>query len=75
MTFKSYKSLVENETNLKIKFLRSDNGGEFTTNEFNEFCETHGIKRHFFAPKTPKQNGVVKIKNMTVQEAARTILN
>ena len=44
----------------------SDNGGEFNSNKFNEFCETHGIKRWFSAPKTPKQNGVVERKNRTV---------
>jgi hypothetical protein len=32
--FKAFKALVENETDLKIKCLRSDNGGEFTSNEF-----------------------------------------
>jgi hypothetical protein len=35
--FKSFKALVENEIDLKIKCLRSDNGGEFTSNEFEEF--------------------------------------
>jgi hypothetical protein len=35
--FKAFKALVENETDLKIKCLRSDNGGEFTSNEFEEF--------------------------------------
>ena len=36
--FKEYKSLVKNETNRKIKILRSDNGGEFTLEEFKELC-------------------------------------
>lgn len=44
--FKAFKSMVENEIDLKIKCLRSDRGGEFTTNKFNIFCEDHGIKRH-----------------------------
>ena len=75
MKFKVYKALVENETNLKIKCIRSDNGGEFTSNKFNEFCETHGIKRNFSAAKTPQQNGFVERMNGPVQEAARTMLN
>ena len=51
MKFKAFKSLVENESNIKIKFLRSNNGGKYTSNEFNDFCETHGIKRQFLAAK------------------------
>ena len=45
MNFKSFKELVENEANHNIKCLRLNNGGEFTSNDFNEFFETHGIKR------------------------------
>ena len=36
-SFKNFKALVENQTNLKIKMLRSDNGGEYNNNEFNVF--------------------------------------
>jgi len=32
--FKKWKAMVENETGLKIKKLRSDNGGEYEDNEF-----------------------------------------
>ena len=57
--FKIFKEKLENGKKLKIKCLRSDNGYEFTSNEFNEFSETHGIKRQFSAPKNPQQNGFV----------------
>lgn len=64
--FKAFKALVENEKGLKIKCLRSDNGGEFTSNGFVSFCEKFGIKRQFSAARTPQQNGVVERKNRSV---------
>ena len=45
--FKIYKELVENETDLKIKCLISDNGGEFTSKLFQKYCDKNGIKRQF----------------------------
>jgi transposase InsO family protein len=73
--FKTYKVLIENETDLKIKCMRLDNEGEFTSKEFIKFFENHGIKRRFLAPRTPLQNGVVERKNKKIQEVARTMLN
>jgi transposase InsO family protein len=64
--FKVYKEMVENEMDSKIKCLISDNGGEFTSNEFMDFFSNHGIKSQFFIARTPQQNGVVEIKNKTV---------
>jgi transposase InsO family protein len=73
--FKIYKSIVENETDLKIKCLRLDNGGQFTSKEFIQFFGNHGMKRQFLAPVTSQQNGLVERKNITVKEVARTMLN
>lgn len=66
--------MVENESNLKIKCLRSNKGGEFTSQEFVDYCEECVIKRQYSAPKTPQQNGVVEQKNKTIKEMARTML-
>lgn len=43
--FKIFNNRVENESGMKIKCLRLDKGGEFTSNEFNMFCEENVIKR------------------------------
>jgi transposase InsO family protein len=73
--FKVYKEMVENEMDSKIKCLRSDNGGEFTSKEFMDYFRRHGIKRKFSIARTPQQNGVVERKNKTVHEMARTIMD
>jgi transposase InsO family protein len=51
-----------------------DNGGEFTSKEFMDYCNNHGIKRKFFIARTPQQNGVFERKNRTVQEMAQTMI-
>jgi transposase InsO family protein len=66
--------MVKNEMDSKIKCLRSNNGGDFTSKEFMDYCSRDGIKRQFFVARTPQLNGVVERKNMTIQEMAQTML-
>lgn len=49
--FKWYKARVENEIGRQLKCLRS-NRGEFTFDEFNLFCNDHGIKRQVSTSRT-----------------------
>ena len=44
MWFRTFKALVENLIGKKIKILRTDNGTEYETNEFRNFCREAGIK-------------------------------
>jgi transposase InsO family protein len=52
--FNVYKEMIENEMDSKIKCLRYDNGGEFNSKEFMEYCIRHGIKIQFFVARTPQ---------------------
>jgi transposase InsO family protein len=58
--FQEFKALVENQTGRKIKTLRSDNGGEYTSKAFKDFCAGVGIKRELTVSYNPQQNGVAK---------------
>jgi transposase InsO family protein len=54
--------------------LRTDRGGELTSNEFKQYYELLGIKRYLTAPYSLQQNGVVERKNQTVVGMARSLL-
>ncbi|KAL0410575.1 UNVERIFIED_CONTAM: Retrovirus-related Pol polyprotein from transposon TNT 1-94 [Sesamum latifolium] len=73
-TFKKFKAMVENQSGFRIKALRSDRGGEFTSNEFKVFYEQNGIHRPMTTPYSPQQNGVAERKNRTILNMARSML-
>ena len=54
VVFKNFKALVEKESGYKIKALRSDKGGEFTSKKFNEFFEIRGIRHSLTVPRSPQ---------------------
>ena len=72
--FKEWKAMVEKSTGLKIKRLRTDNGGEYTSNEFEEYLKAEGIQHKTTIPKTPEQNGVAERMNRTLVETVRAML-
>jgi hypothetical protein len=69
-TFKKWKALVENETGKSLKCLRSDNGGEYCSKEFDDYYSYHGICREKTVPRTPQENGVSERMNRTIMERA-----
>ncbi|RVX02449.1 Retrovirus-related Pol polyprotein from transposon TNT 1-94 [Vitis vinifera] len=69
--FKKWKAMVETETGLKVKCLRSDNGGEYIDGGFSEYCAAQGIRMEKTIPGTPQQNGVAERMNRTLNERAR----
>ena len=66
LNFCEFKALDEKESRKYVKALRSDNGGEFISGKFKDFCSTEGIRRELIAPHNPQQNGVTKRKNRTI---------
>jgi len=63
--FQEFKDLVENLSERKIKVLRSDNVGKYTSKEFKYFCREAGIKRELKTPYNPQHNGACRKKERT----------
>ncbi|KAL1203338.1 Retrovirus-related Pol polyprotein from transposon TNT 1-94 [Cardamine amara subsp. amara] len=72
--FSKFYSYVVTQFGTKIKILRSDNGGEYTSNAFKEFVGKVGIVHQTSCAYTPQQNGVAERKNRHLMEVARTLL-
>ncbi|GJX26111.1 putative ribonuclease H-like domain-containing protein, partial [Tanacetum coccineum] len=60
--------------NQKVKTIRCDNGTQFKNSDIIELYGSKGIKREYSNARTPQQNGVAERKNMTLIEAAKTML-
>jgi hypothetical protein len=73
--FWQFKKNVENKSSCRIQAIRSDNGKEYTSSEFNLYCEEAGIEHQFTALYTPKQNGVSKRRNQYIMEMVRCMLH
>ena len=65
-----FKALVEKESGKQVKALRSDNGGEYISNEFKDFYSKEGIRRELIMPHNPHQNGVAERKKKMIMGVA-----
>ena len=66
--------MVEKSTGRRVKCLRTDNGGEYTSLEFQSYLKKEGIVHELTVPRTPQQNGVAERLNRTLMEAVRSML-
>jgi myosin-crossreactive antigen len=73
--FQEFKALVENQTGKKIRVMRSDDGGEYTSKEFIDFCIGKGIRRELTILYNPQQNGVDEMKKKAIVGATRAMLH
>ncbi|KAE8255524.1 hypothetical protein A4X13_0g3015 [Tilletia indica] len=72
---KTLLTRLERETGVKVQAIRSDNGGEFTSNEVKQWTREQGIAWQYTTPYSSVQNGVAERMNRTVQDKARALMH
>lgn len=73
--FVRFKQLAETQLQRKVKCIRTDNGGEYTSKQFTSFCFNQGIVHLTTAPYSTQQNGLAERMNRTIVEMARSMLH
>ena len=72
--FKKFHTMAEREKGKPLKYLCTDNEGEYMSNEFKSYCSDKGIRHEKSVPDTPQQNGVAKRMNRTIVKKVRCML-
>ena len=72
--FCEWKAEVEKSFGQSVKVLRTNKGGEFTSNEFENYLNKEGIVHQLTISKCPEQNGVTERFNQTLVEMVRSML-
>ena len=75
MAFRNFRNMVQTESGLRIKRLRSDNGGEYDSNEAYTLFQRAGIQWEPTTPHSPEQNGVSERLNRTLIERLRCVIS
>ena len=70
-----FHSYATNVSGKGIKVIRTDNGGEYCSTEFELFLKENGIVHQLTVPYNPAQNGVAERMNRTVMESARAMMS
>ena len=72
--FKEFHARVERETGQKMKYIRSDNGGE-CMGSLDIYCKQQGIRHEVTITGTPQHNAVAERMNRTIMEKIRSMLS
>lgn len=65
--------MVNTQFGKLVKRIKSDNGGEFTSNDMLKFYSEQGMILETTCPHTPQQNGVVEQKHRHLIETAQAL--
>jgi hypothetical protein len=73
----AFKSLVAEVSaqGFRVRMLRSDNGGEYTSEAFKQYCINEKIEHRFTQPNTPSANSPSERYNRTLGERGRAMLS
>jgi hypothetical protein len=66
--------MLENQVGMRVKVVRSDNGGEYVNGDLAAFYSDKGILHQTTVPYTPQQNGKAERLNRTLMEKVRAML-
>ncbi|KAG6623354.1 Retrovirus-related Pol polyprotein from transposon TNT 1-94 [Phytophthora cinnamomi] len=72
--FKKFLKEAETSAGIKVKVLRSDNGGEYCNAAMETLCDDKMVKQEFTVPYNPQQNGMAERMNRTLVEMTRCML-
>ncbi|KAK8564635.1 hypothetical protein V6N12_058218 [Hibiscus sabdariffa] len=73
--FKEFKNEVQNQHGKSIKALRSDRGGEYLSQDFDELLKECGIVSQLTPPGMPQWNGVSERRNRTLLDMVRSMMS
>ena len=72
-SFCEWKSLVENETGLYIMHFHTDNGGEYTSDTFDNYLHNEGICNQTTTPHTSAENRKAECLYRTIMTCVHAI--
>jgi hypothetical protein len=73
--YKDFSAWALTQHGVKIKRLRSDRGGEYTSAEFDRYLKEQGTERRLTTHDTPQHNGVAESLNRRLLERVRAVLH
>lgn len=59
----------------ELKSIRTDNGGEYISNDFKSYLQENGISHQLTVAYTPQQNGIAERMNRTLVDLVRSMIH
>jgi hypothetical protein len=74
-SYHAFTSWARTQHSAKIKALRLDRSGEYTSRKFTHFLQSEGTERRLTTHDTPQHNGIAESLNRRLLEHVRAILH